>query len=68
MSNDCFNKIIIVPKEEKKVMKETKRDKLTRIVFICSFLIVFERPKNFFRIHSNMYHIDFGAGMILLLC
>lgn len=34
---------------------------------MCSFLIVFERPKNFFRIHSNMYHIDFGAGMMLLV-
>lgn len=38
---------------------------LTRIVFICSFLIVFDRPKNFFFIHSTMYQIDLGAGMIL---
>ncbi len=38
---------------------------LTLIVFMCSFLIVFERPKKAFFIHCIMYHIDFGAGMIL---
>lgn len=35
------------------------------MVFMCSFLMVFERPKNFFFIHSKIYQIDLGAGMIL---
>lgn len=32
---------------------------------MCSFLMVLDRPKNFFFIHSNIYQIDFGAGIIL---
>lgn len=45
--------------------KENNNLKLTRMVFICSFLMVFVRPKNFFLVHWKMYHSDFGDGIIL---
>lgn len=52
-------------KNKKQNLENCLRTELTRMVFMCSFLIVFERPKNFFFIHCAMYQSDFGAGMIL---
>lgn len=56
---------IVLFKDERGKEKRKKRKKLTRMVFICSFLMVFERPKNFFFVHWKTYQSDFGAGIIL---
>jgi hypothetical protein len=37
----------------------------TRIVFICSFFIAFDCPKNFLLNHCRKYISDFGVGMML---